>query len=162
MGFPRWVHACQGVSPGGHPQPVARSLCIVPPGEDTPPFSGGVPTDRLPQLYRQHSDVEAMRQAVLLLFYTSLDAALSRSALRQCILHQACMNAPLPEVQSEVYPRPYIPGLAGAQCLCQDHMGEDEGFLGIPLPVDHPSPLHSQDCSKPALYLPWVRLVPAV
>ena len=130
-------------------------LCADVPWEKTPPpLSTGGPTDHLPQLSQQYHAAEATRQAVLL-FCTSLDAALSISTLRQRILHQALVNSPLSEVQSEVDPRPDLPGLVGAQCLCQDHMGKYERDLRAPLPFYHPSPLYIQDCSKPAPHFPW-------
>ena len=86
-----------------------------------------------------------MRQAILLLFYTSLDTALSSSALRQRTPHQACLYAPHPEVKPAVNTFLNLPSLAGTQCLSQDHLGKDEGSLGIPLLFEHPSPLRSQD-----------------
>ena len=99
--------------------------------------------------------MESTRQAILLLFCTSLDVALLSSALCQCILHQACMHAPLLEVQLSIDHCSYLPGLVGAQCLSQDHMGKEEGSLGIPLLVKHPLPLRSQDFSKQAPHLSW-------
>ena len=110
----------------------------------TPLYFGG-PTDRLLQLYQQHRAVEATRQAVLILFNASLNTDLSRPALRQRTPHQACMSTPLPEVQLAVNIRPDLPSLVGNQCLSQYHMGKDEVSLGILLPIEHPSPLRSQD-----------------
>ena len=92
------------------------------PGKIRPPLSIGGPTDRLSQLSQQHRAVEATFQAVLLLFYKSLNTSLSRPALFQRIPHQACVNASLPEVQLVVDTCLDLPGLAGDQCLCQDHM----------------------------------------
>ena len=102
-----------------------------------------------------------MQQAILLLFYMSLDAPLLRSALSQGTPHQAYVYSPLLKVQSTVNPRPDLPSLAGTYCLRQYHMGKDEGSLGILLTVKHPSPLHSQDFSKLATHLPWGHEVPA-
>ena len=76
-------------------------------------------------------------------------------------LQEACMYAPLPEVQSAIGSPLDIPGLAGTQFLCQEHRGEDEESLRIPLTVEHPSPIGSQDYSEPAPHLPWGRGVPA-
>ena len=67
-----------------------------------------------------------------------LNAALSSPALRQCTSHQACVYTPLLEVEAEVNPIPDLHGLAGAQGLSKYHMGEDEGYLGITLPIKHP------------------------
>ena len=136
------------------------SLCANISRESTlPPLSFGVPTDRLPQISQHQGALEAARQVVLLFLYASFDAALSSSALRQRIPR---VYAPLPEVEAAVDPRPDLPGLAGAQGLSQYHMGEDKGSLGITLPIEHPSPLRSQECSKPAPQLPWGHGVPAI
>ena len=121
---------------GGPAPPVTRYLIRRPPGEEThPPLSSGGPKVRLMQLSQQYIAVEAMRQAILVLSYMSLDAYFSRFSLRQHTPHQACMYAPLPEVQFMVNPRPDLPGLAGTHCLFQVHMGKDKGSLGIPIPV---------------------------
>ena len=103
-----------------------------------------------------------MSQTILLLFYTSLNMSLSSSDLHQLIPHQVCMYNLLPEVQPEVDYCLDLPGLVGAQFLSQDHMGEDKGYLGFPLPIEHPLPLCSQDCSKPSPHFPLGRGVPAI
>ena len=95
-------------------------------------------TDHLLQIYRQHGAVESTLQSIFLLFYTSIDVDLLNYALRQRIPHQACVYAPIPEVQLSIDPRLDLPGLAGTQCLSQYLMGKDEGSLVIPLPVEHP------------------------
>ena len=64
--------------------------------------------DYLTHLSRKQGAAEAVRQAILLLFYASLDAALLDSDLRQHIPHQACVNAPIPEVNFAVDPCPDI------------------------------------------------------
>ena len=84
----------------------------------------GGPSDHLLQISRQQGAIEAVVQVILLLFYASLNVALSISALCQCIPHQACVYDPLPEVQLAVDSLPDIPGLVGAQCLSKDHMGK--------------------------------------
>ena len=96
-----------------------------------------------------------MCQAILLLLIDSRDTAFPGPSLHQCIPNQDSVNAYLPEVQLVVKSCPDIPGLAGAQCLSQDHMGEDDGSVGIPLPVEKLLPLSSQDCSKPVPHFPW-------
>ena len=109
---------------------TGRLVCVqTSPWRRHPPLSVNGPTDCLPQLYRQQGDLESMRQEILLLFYSSLDAAVSISVLHQCTPHQACVYSPLLEVQLAVDSQPDLPGLAGAQCLSQDHMCEDEGSL---------------------------------
>ena len=62
----------------------------------TPPLSVGDPTERLLHIYQQEGDVEAACQAILILFYTSLDADFPSPVPRQHIPHQAYMCTPLP------------------------------------------------------------------
>ena len=72
------------------------SLCTNIPCKKTPPLLIGGPSDHLLQISRQQGAIEAVVQVILLLFYASLNVALSISALCQCIPHQACVYAPLP------------------------------------------------------------------
>ena len=138
--FPGGVHTCKGVYPRVRLQRVTRSLRRHPLGEDTPPpLLAGGPTDRMPQLSRQQGAIESAHQAILLLFYTSLDASHSIPDLRQCIPHQACVYTSLTEVKLAVNPLPDIPGLAGARGLSQDNMGKDEGLSEIHFRSSTPS-----------------------
>ena len=69
-----------------------------------------------------------MRQEILLLLIDSCNAAFPGPSQHKCIPHQDSMNAYLPEVQLVVKSYPDIPGLAGAQCPCQEHMDKKRGL----------------------------------
>ena len=103
----------------------------------------------------------AVLQTIFFLLDASLDATFPESSFRQRITHQACVYTYLSEVKSEVDPCLDLPGLAGTQYPFQDHMGKDEGSLGVPLPTKHPLPLRSQYCSEPAPRLIKGRGIPA-
>ena len=59
------------------------------------------------------------------------------------------------------YPQPDLHGCAGSYGLSRYHMGKYEGYHGILFPIKQPSPLCSQDYSKPVPHLPWGGGVPA-
>ena len=48
------------------------------------------------------------------------------------------MNTPLPEVHPPCDPGPDLSGPADAQRLRKNGMGKDEGYLGVPTPVENP------------------------
>ena len=105
--------------------------------------------------------MKTARQAILFLFYAFLDMDLLSPALCQRVPHQACVYALPPEFELEVNIFSDLPGLLGAHSLRQYHMDKDKRSIRIPFPVEHPSPLRNQDCSKPAPHLPWGCGVPA-
>ena len=127
-------HACTAASPG--------DLCNRSPGfgalvvqEETPsPLPVGCPTDGRPDLSQDNYLVEAPRYGLILLLTAEGGPALTGSPLCLGIPYQAHMLAPITEVHAPGDPCPDLPGLADAQRLSKNDVGEDEGSLGVPDP----------------------------
>ena len=62
------------------------------------------------------------------------------------------MDTPLPEVHLPGYPVLYVLGPADTQRLCEDDVGEGEGPIRVPTPVEYPPLFRSQDGREAAPY----------
>ena len=55
------------------------------------------------------------------------------------------METPLPDFHLPGYPRPDLFGPADAQRLCNNNVGEDKEYLGVPNPIENSPSFHCQD-----------------
>ena len=117
-----------------------ENLCNRSPGfsalvilEETPsPLPVGCPTDGLAKLPQEHSLVKTPHHGIVLLLAAEGGPALTESPFCLGIPHQTLMLAPLPEVHSPRYPCLDLMGPADIQNLCENDVGKDEGYLGVP------------------------------
>ena len=68
------------------------------------------------------------------------------------VLYQDRMDNPLPEFHLPSDPRPDLLGPADAQHLCEDDIGKDKGYLGVPTTAKNPLPFHRQYGREAAPY----------
>ena len=132
---------------------LLEDLCNRSPGysalvirEETPsPLPVGFPTDGLPELPRKHCLVKTPGYRLILLLAVRGGPDLSGGPFRLGVPHQARVLAPLPEVYAPRDPCPDFSGLADAQRLCENDVGEDEGSLEVPTPCENPPSFRGQD-----------------
>ena len=89
---------------------------------------------------------------LILLFPDTGNLALPGGPFRINVPHQACLYPPLPEVHPSGDPHPDLPGSADAQCLRENNVGEDKGYLGVPTHTKYPPPFRYQDGREAAPY----------
>ena len=112
---------------------LPEDLCNRSPGfralvvrEETPsPLPVGCPLEGLPELTRQHCVVITRDHGVILLFAAGGSPALPGDPLRLGVLHQACVETPLPEVHVPGDSGPDLSGPADAQRLRKNDVGKD-------------------------------------
>ena len=147
---------------------LLEELCNWSPGlsalvvrEETPsPLPVVCLIDGLHQLTQQHYVVLAPCNGLALLLSCTGGPALPGSTLRLRVSHQAHLEKSLPEVHPPTNLRPYLPGSAYAQRICENDADEDKGNLGVPTHSENLPLLRSQYGRKPAPYYTIWRGVP--
>ena len=97
----------------------------------------------MPQLYRKYRAMVALGYSLILLFSFASGSDLPGCLFRLSVSYQACMYTPLPEVHTTVDPCSDLFGPTDFQHLCEDDVGKDEGYLGVPGPTEYPPPFRS-------------------
>ena len=75
--------------------------------------------------------------------------------------HQAHMDTSIPEVHLPAYHYPNLPGPADYQCLFDNNVGKNKGYLIVPAHVLYNLRLSGQDCRKLAPYCYRAHVIPS-
>ena len=137
-------------------------FCALVVREETPsPLPVGCPADGLSKLTGQYRVMVTLGHNIALLLAAGGGPDLPGGPFRLGAPHQAHVKNPLTEVHTPRNPGPDLLGPAYAQRLCENDVGEDEGYLGVPTPTENPPLFRGQDFHETAPHCYIGRGIPA-